>query len=193
VDETIANEKSAPSAEESGPEAMVAIGFRVNTGENIAESCAADILAALLYRHNSGRLYAPLESKSLASEITVEYDALRGPGAFTFTAKIAPEKRAEARTLFLGEIERLQRELVPATEMESARRRLWSDYLYDNETVAGEAREIGAHEMLGDYRVALDYRAHLQRVTPEDLRAFARRCFTPERRANVGFPEQKKP
>jgi zinc protease len=101
-------------------------------------------------------------------------------GEFRVFLETAPESAAEAAGAVLQELRRLQRDPVPATELETAKRSLLARFplLFDGaEAVAGRYAE---DELLGrPHEYWADYRQRLHRVTGADVLRAARRFLDP--------------
>ena len=117
---------------------------------------------------------------------TFDIDPLRtgwGPehaGEFRVFLETAPESAAEAAGAVLQELRRLQRDAVPAGELETAKQSLLARFplLFDRaEAIAGMYAE---DELLGRPREYWSrYRQRLQAVTAADIRRAARRFLDP--------------
>jgi len=101
-------------------------------------------------------------------------------GEFRVFLETAPESAAEAAGAVLQELRRLQRDPVPATELETAKRSLLARFplLFERaEAVAGRYAE---DELLGrPHEYWADYRERLRGVTGADVRRAARRFLDP--------------
>jgi len=165
----------------------LAVGFRVTSGDNAAEVCAADVLTALLGHEQTGRLAAALQRSGLAAEVAADYATLRGPGVFALYAETDPPNVEKVQRVFEEQIARLRTRPVSADELEVAKRRVLGAYLFDIETYAGQARTLGFYDTVHDYRFAVDYVDNIRKVTTRDILAFAQRYFEPSCRIAVSL------
>lgn len=101
-------------------------------------------------------------------------------GEFRVFLETAPESAAEAVGAVLQELRRLQRDLVPATELETAKQSVLARFplFFDRaEAVAGRYAE---DELLGrPHEYWADYRERLRGVTGADVRRAAQRFVDP--------------
>ena len=101
-------------------------------------------------------------------------------GEFRVFLETAPESAAEAAGAVLQELRRLQRDPVPATELETAKRSLLARFplLFERaEAVAGRYAEDELLDRPHEYWA--DYRQRLRGVTGTDVRRAAQRFLDP--------------
>lgn len=163
----------------------VGIGWRFPAGLTFAESCAADLIAAILLDPQIGRITNHAEYAKLAKEAAGEFETLAEGGMLILYLACDPANLKAAQSLLNGEAERLRKEGVTAEELELAKRRGISRYLFEIETCAGQARALGQYDLLGDYRMAMNYADTIQKVTLADVMQTIRKYLQPSRRAEV--------
>jgi zinc protease len=142
-----------------------------------------DVLAVVLGRGASSRLYRRLREKEelvtgvSAYSVTPSY----GPGHFQILATLPPEKQAAAQAVILEELENIKSTAPAAEELEKAKRVLASDHVFTQETIEGQAAQIGTDDLLtGDPDFSQRYIERIQRVTLEDVRRVARQYLNPD-------------
>jgi zinc protease len=102
-------------------------------------------------------------------------------------ATLEEERWQEALRGILAEVERVQREGVSTAELDRAKRNLESEFIYQRETVQGQASQLGYFEaVLGDLTFESRYLKALARTTPQDVQRVARTYLTPTN-LTVGF------
>lgn len=163
----------------------VGIGWRFPAGLTFAESCAADLIAAILLDPKIGRIANHAEYAKLAKESAGEFETLAEGGMLILYLACDPANLKAAQSLLNGEAERLRKEGVTAEELELAKRRGISRYLFEIETCAGQARALGQYDLLGDYRMAMNYADTVQKVTLADVMQSIRKYLQPSRRAEI--------
>ncbi len=147
-----------------------------------------DLVAAVLSGGRLARLHRRLVlEEGLATSISTSNDTRVDGGAFWLYAECARGVAPEALEAAIdAELADLARRLVPARELERARRTLIASEAYENETVTDLAEELGEFAVDADWRLALDGAQRLAALAPRDLRDLARDLLGPERRV-VGW------
>ncbi len=175
-----------------GPQAAIAIGHRgaVFASWDNRDRWALLLLTEILDGPGAvSRLRSRLQlGDGLAYRVltTFDIDPLRsgwGPehaGEFRVFLETAPESAAEAAGAVLRELRRLQRDAVPAAELETAKQSVLARFplLFDRaEAIAGVYAE---DELLGrPHEYWARYRQRLQGVTAADVRRAAERFLDP--------------
>lgn len=148
------------------------------------EDWVLDLVTTILTGGRLSRLHRRLVlERGLATTVSTQNDARIDSGAFWLMAEcaqgVAPAKLEAAID---AELASIRDDLVPAKELERAKRILESGEAYDSETVSDLAEEIGEFAIDADWRLSLDTIAKIRAVTPAHLREVARRLLSPERR-----------
>ena len=91
---------------------------------------------------------------------------------------VAVEKLEKA---ILGQLNKLQDELVPAGELERVKAQMIAAEVYERDSVFYQAMKLGLMETtLNDWRLGEQHTERLKSVTPEQVREVARKYFKPE-------------
>jgi len=156
------------------------------TGHPDAE--ALDVLSQILSAGRSSRLYRKLvddEQQALSAE--GGYWELNDAGLFYAFATVRPDARIErVEELFMGEIERVQREGVTAGEVEKAKRQLEVAYVNSLATSHALASRIGREvSTFGHVRPLEERIRAIQAVTPEDVKRVANTYLKRDKRSVV--------
>jgi zinc protease len=165
-------------------EAHLAVAFTGLPSFNSPEVPALDVLAELLGSGESSRLTLSLRSRlQLVHRITADAFTPAGPGLFEVTASLEPEKTQETLSQIFREVFRLQNEEVLEEELERAKIKVETRFVYAQETMEGEARELGVFETLANdpYAVKL-YLEKVRKISAQDIQRVACQVF---RRDNV--------
>lgn len=158
------------------------------------EDWVLDVVTTILTGGRLARLYRHLVlEQGLATTVSTQNDARVDGGAFWLMAEcaqgVAPEKLEAAID---AELKLLCDTIVPAKEMERAKRILAAGEAYDSETVSDLAEEIGEFAIDADWRLSLATMDKIRAVTVQDVRDVARRVLKNERRV-VGWSLPKNP
>ncbi len=138
-----------------------------------------DVMAALLGEGDSSRLVRQLRDQTqLVHTIDAAAFTPRGPGLFEITASLPPGNVNSAVAQILQEVFRLQSEEVLPDELNRAKIKVETDFVYGQESMDGEARELGLFEtMKSDPAAVQTYLQQVREVTPEQIKETARRYF----------------
>jgi predicted Zn-dependent peptidase len=156
------------------------------TGHPDAE--ALDVASLVLSGGRSSRLYRKLVyEKQQALGAQGSYWELQEAGLFFAFASVRPDGDvAEVERLFLAEIDRLARELVPAAELAKAKRQIEVDLLSGMETSSEMASRIGGEYVaFGRIRPIEERLDKYRAVTAEDVRRVVRTYLTDDQRSVV--------
>jgi len=155
-----------------------------HTGE-AWEPYALEILSSVLDGGSSARFSRELVRGSrVAASAGAGYSAFtRLPGMFLIDGTPAKGRTLEALEQALrAQVERVRRELVTTSELERIRTQLIAHKVYEQDSVFYQAMELGRLETVGLGWPLVDrYVEHLSRVTPEQIRAVARKYLVPDK------------
>ena len=152
------------------------------------DSYALEILAQLLSTH-TGRLYKGLVlGNGVANDIGAAQESMKWAGFFDLSGEAATGHTPdEVEKAIYAEIEKLQRDEVPAEELQKVK----------NNFAAGEYRKLNSnmgilHQLIwnegeGDWREINDANTKLQAVTTADVKRVANDYFQKENRAVATF------
>lgn len=168
---------------ESLPREITLMGFAWQA-PGIADKsdvCAMDLIYTLLGQGSQGRLMSELgEQKKVLLSAEVQYLTQRQPGLLTITALLYPAREDEALAGILAQVRRLAEEPISEAELARARRMLYTDYAFTNESYDDQVGSMGFYESIDTYQFALDYIAEVMRITPEQIQATARKYLLEE-------------
>lgn len=141
-----------------------------------------DVLAIVLGGGEASRLYRELrERRKLVYDISAWSATPQDPGMFWIFCSYEPEHGETVRKAIWEEIEKLRSEPISREELETARAKVLSDYLFSRESVEGQARSLGSGE-LDAHDIFFDkhYMESIARVTAEDVRRVVEKYFSHE-------------
>jgi zinc protease len=158
-----------------------------------ADMAAVDLLAHILGGSTGSRLNQALrERQRLVSTVNAGYSALERGGVLTVTAQFEPADEARVESEIVGELRRIRDDGVTADELARAVTASEADRLFSEETVEGLAVAYGRAETIWSLEEDRRYLDRLRGVTPEDVRAAARRYLS-EAHARLAFLPRKAP
>jgi len=137
-----------------------------------------DVIESLLSSGRTSRLYTSLVKTrqiAVAASASSGEPGARYPNLFTLEAvPRAPHTLDEVEAALLAEVDRLQREDVPARELEKVLNRLDAALIRSLQSNSGLASQLAYFEAVaGDWRYLLRIRDRMAAVTPEDVRRVA--------------------
>ena len=176
--------QSAPRVfvqQEDAKEAHLRIGFHVPDISD-PDVPALDLLAQILGQGRSSRLYSSLRmERRLVNSISAYSMTPKDPGLFLVNSSLEAEDLDRALTGILEETFRVCFEPVTIQELKKAKTQIESDFIYQKQTVQGQARELGYYEaILGDLGFGEKYLARLRTVRAEDVLRVARTYLRPQ-------------
>ena len=143
---------------------------------------ALDVLAIVAGQGRSSRLYREVQQNhGLVHSIGAGNYTPGCPGIFGVGATTDPDQRDAAVAAILAECHKLQTQPVTADECQKAIKLSLSDHYEKLKTMAGQAADIGANELLvGDPNYSEKYLAAIRQVTPADVQRVAQKYLTEE-------------
>lgn len=149
---------------------------------------ALDVTSLVLSGGRSSRLYRKLVYEAQqALGAQGSYWELQEAGLFFAFASVRPDGDiANVERLFMGEIDRLARERVPAAELAKAKRQIEVDLVSGMETSSEMASRIGGEYVhFGRIRPVEERLAAYRAVTAEDVQRVVRTYLTDDQRSVV--------
>jgi len=152
------------------------------------DSYAIDLLSFILGGGESSRLYQAVKAEQELVHAIYTYPFMpRDPGLLVIGATLEQERWQDTLTGVLAEVERVQRQGISTAELDRAKRNLESEFIYQRETVQGQASQWGYFDaVLGDLAFEARYLRAITRTTTEDLQRVARTYLT-RKNLTVGF------
>jgi zinc protease len=152
------------------------------------DSYAIDLLAFIFGGGESSRLYQTVKAEQELVHAVYTYPFLaKDPGLLVIGATLEEEQWQKTLAGILAEVERVQRDGVTTSELDRAKRNLESDFIYQRETVQGQASQLGYYgTILADLAYESRYLKAITRTTPQDIQRVAQRYLAPKN-LTVGF------
>ncbi|MBI4639230.1 MAG: insulinase family protein [Candidatus Tectomicrobia bacterium] len=136
---------------------------------------AIDLLAIILGSGESSRLFRKIKrEKELVHSISSSTFLFKECGLFMIGATLEGKKVREGIREILQEIARLSREGIQAPELEKAKINIEGEFIFQQETVEGQAEKLGFFEALwGDLSFEETYLRKISQVTAADIQKVA--------------------
>jgi predicted Zn-dependent peptidase len=149
-----------------------------------ADRFPAFLLNAYLGGGMSSQLYQEIrEKKGLAYSVYSSLSAFKDSGVFSVYAATSMNQVGTCLRLIEESAYRLQRELLPASELKVIQDYLKGTILLSADSVENRMESIAKNEIfMGKYVSVDEVCKMIDAVTPQDLRRVARKFFKPDRR-----------
>jgi zinc protease len=144
-----------------------------------------ELLAIALGDGESSRLYQKLvKGKEVVQEISVGTDDRRGPDLFSVWAVLSPGQNGPAvRELIYREIAEIAAKGIPARELEKAKNRIRSAFVFGLESNLQRSMNLAEFELyFGDAELLNQEAERYLAVTAEDVKRVAKQYFAPSGR-----------
>jgi predicted Zn-dependent peptidase len=168
--------------DENLQQARLVMVWRVPGLDQLNETYALDILAAILGHGRTSRLVRDLrEERGLASHISVSNMTHKLQGTFYISVHCPVENIAAVEEAIAQHIRRLQTKIVKESEIDRVCKRVANRFIFGNETPSDRAGLYGYYQTLvGDLEPAFDYPNHIQAQDVNDLMQAAQKYLSPD-------------
>jgi zinc protease len=164
-----------------------------------ADTYPLEVIDYLLSHGRTSRLYQRLiEDEQLVTFADTHHNPRKLHGVFYLFAELRPHILPEqVETILDAELARLATTPVEPAELAKIQHVIAADCLFEQETMAGIAHELGEYAVLDTCEYFNTYVTRIQHVTPVDIQRVAQTYFTPANRV-VGWslpsgPETEEP
>jgi zinc protease len=150
-----------------------------------ADSFALEVLSVVLAGGRSSRLYHELVyEKRLARGVDADYSRVSvDPMGFSISAQLLPGiQPANVEREIYGLLEKLKSELITDRELQKAQNQIEAAFIFDQDSIFGQAMKIGYYEVTGGWRQLNAYLDGIRKVTREDIQRVARQYLDADRR-----------
>ncbi len=161
-------------------QAYVRVGFHIPAITH-PDVPALDLLAQILGQGKSSRLYQALRmQKRVVNSVTAYSMTPLDPGMLQVSATLDPASLEEGLKGILTELFRMAAEPVTEDELRRAKAQIESDFIYEQETAHGQARELAGYEALcADLEFGRKYLDALRALGVRDLLAAGQKYLQP--------------
>jgi zinc protease len=165
------DENRTESVDIKKPVQMTYFGMGFPTiGLGHPDSVALDMLADILGGSMSSRLFQSIrEEKRLALSLSCDYMPFQQKGLFAFFGETLPETAERALDAIKKELVDLKRDPIRSDEVERAKARVKSEWVYGAETPHGQASSLGTLSVLGYLPLIGTYLKNVNAVTAADV------------------------
>ncbi len=172
---------------------LILMAYRI-PAQGTSDYYAVDMLNQILSGGASSRLNrAVVEDKQLALFCSAFSFGLEDPGlTMAFALANMGVDPTEVEGAMLEEIERLKSELISEQELQKLQNQIENGFISSNASVAGIAESLANYHMyFGDAQLINNEVDRYNAVTAEDIRAAARKYYTPENRVVLYFLQEE--
>ena len=176
-----------------GTTGEVLIGYHVpETGQ--PDHYVLDVMSQILSSGRSARLYQALVEKGIAQSASGSDQDNKDPYLMVFDATpSAGVKNAAVETALEAEIAKLQTTPVTAEELARAIKQTEATFIYQNDSVSGQANDLGSYAVIGLPHYRATYLNKIRAVTAADIQRAAKTYFTADNRTVAYFDPQPVP
>jgi zinc protease len=137
--------------------------------------------------NKTSRLYRSLVEKELAVSVNGGLSSTTDPFLYSIIITVHPRHTAEeVLAAFDHEIQNIQEEPIPETEITRAIKQARALFAYGSENITNQAFWLGHAEMFASYDWFLTYLEKLAKINPVELQKAAQKYLRPQNRV-VGF------
>ncbi|MDR3707467.1 MAG: pitrilysin family protein [Capsulimonadaceae bacterium] len=166
----------------SASSSSMMIAFGAPSVADKPDAWVMDVLLTLLGQGANNRLTRTLrDQQKIVDSISADYLTQQHEGILTVTASFPTGNPDAVEKAIVDQIQNLRDEVVSAWELDAAKQSLMASYLFDVQTDSGRADALGFYDMIDTYQYDVDYIAHFETVTGEDLRRAAVKYLTPDK------------
>jgi zinc protease len=156
--------------------------WRVPGTQQLADTYALDVVAALLSQGRTSRLVADLrEDKQLVTGISASNTSYALQGIFSISVQLPTANLAEVEEQILAHIVNLSLQPVAGAEIDRLRRQVANRHIFGNETPSARGSMYGYYQAVtGDFQAGIDYPAKIQAVEAADIQAAVCKYLNPQ-------------
>ena len=167
--------------DDSLQQARLMMLWRVPGLNQLSDTYALDVLAAILASGRTSRLKADLrEQRSLVTQISASNMTQRLQGTFYISAQLPVENLEIVEAAIADHSHKLQTEPILESEIARIGTQVANRFIFSNETPSDRANLYGYYQsMLGSLEPALNYPAKIQALETNDLLAAAQKYLSP--------------
>jgi predicted Zn-dependent peptidase len=162
------------------------------------EDYVFDVIEALLSKGRTSRFHRSIvQGKQIAEDVNAAngMPASRYPNLFMVTGTPRhPHTAEELERAVYEEIDKLKKEPVKKQELEKIINQLRAEFIRDLSSNSGLASRLSYYEIItGDYRYMTRYVEMIEKVTPKDILAAAKKYLVEENRTVAVLIKKEKP
>ena len=176
-----------------GTTGEVLVGYHVpETGQ--PDHYVLDVISQILSGGRSARLYQALVEKGIAQSASGNDSDNKDPYLMVFDGTPSAGVTNNAvETALEAEIAKMQTTPVTAGELARAITQTEATFIYQNDSVSGQANDLGAYAVIGLPHYRATYLNKIRAVTAADIQRAAKTYFTADNRTVAYFDPQPVP
>ena len=176
-----------------GTTGEVLVGYHVpETGQ--PDHYVLDVISQILSGGRSARLYQALVEKGIAQSASGNDSDNKDPYLMVFDGTpSAGVTNTAVETALEAEIAKMQTTPVTAGELARAITQTEAAFIYQNDSVSGQANDLGAYAVIGLPHYRATYLNKIRAVTAADIQRAAKTYFTADNRTVAYFDPQPVP
>lgn len=169
-----------------GQSGIVGIGYKTPAGVS-QDTYALIVLDAILGEGKTSRFYKNLVDTNLAVEAGSFYRPFRDPELMICYAYVmSGVSHEDVEKKFLEVFEKIKAEGVTDQEVERAIKKIIAQSIFERDGSFSIANEINEAIAMGDWTFFVNYLENIQKVTPSDICALAKKYLTVDQ-STVGY------
>ncbi|MEL6929286.1 MAG: pitrilysin family protein [Cyanobacteria bacterium J06600_6] len=148
---------------------------------DLESAIALDLIALILTGGRSSGLTRELrEERQLVMDIDCSLSLQKDSSLFSIGALLDIEHLAMVESMIGDRLNQLHHQLIPAQEINNAKRQLINDYIFSTETPSQLASVYGFYNIVATAAHSAMYPQIIESLQPEQLQAIARKYLSPE-------------
>ncbi len=183
-------EQTAPrrvAVRRAGELGVVAIAQKIPAATH-PDQAAIKVLDLILTEGKNSRFYRALTDKNLTTNVSGSPGFFHDPSLYFIYADLAPAVTHEqVEKIALEEIERVKREGVTPTEVDSAIAQILAASAYGRDGSFAIASRLNEFIAVGDWTLYVTADEALKKVTPEEVKRVVNRYFSEDQRTTGWF------
>jgi predicted Zn-dependent peptidase len=163
-------------------QARLVMMWRVPGLEDISQTYALDVLAAILGRGRMSRLFRDLrEDRQLVSRISVSNMSYCAQGVFYISAQLPTANLGEVEKAIASHLQQIQAAGVTEKELTRIRTQVVNHFIFSNEKPSDRSGLYGFYySQIGEIEAGLKYSEYISNLTISDIQEAARKYLAPE-------------
>ena len=164
----------------AGEVAVLMLAHKVPPATAI-DTPALEILAGVLGKGHSSRLYRTLVDTGLATSVSTRNMAFHDGGLFTTSVQVVPGKDIkQVEQMVLAEYERIIEGGVTSEELEREKYNAIIEQAFSKDGPLGLVNILNEAIAIGDWKIAMKYGDMIGKVRAESVQAVAKKYLVPE-------------
>ena len=176
------------TVERQVPDTALYLAFHM-PGRRDRDYYICDLISDVLSNGNSSRIFQKLvKEEKLFVELDAYISGDHDPGLFIVSGKLSKNVSIEqAKKAVWQELEKLQKELVPAIELEKVKNKMEANHVYSQMNYLNIAQELATFENIEKAELINGQLDFYRSIVPADLMQMATNMFRPENCSQLNY------